>query len=72
MRPQRPPPLRVTTTNAFAHRWLVPRLPLWRQVHPDIALDVNGTDALIDLQAGEADSRFAISAVRRLRSRPMS
>src|ERR1700756_2244634 len=23
-------PLRATTTNAFAHRWLVPRLPLWR------------------------------------------
>jgi len=25
-------PLRVTTTNAFASRWLVPRLPRWRQV----------------------------------------
>jgi LysR family glycine cleavage system transcriptional activator len=48
-------PLRVTTTNAFAHRWLVPRLPLWQQAHPEIALDINGTDALIDLQAGEAD-----------------
>jgi len=52
---ERPPPLRLTTTNAFAHRWLVPRLPLWRQAHPEIALDVNGTDALIDLQTGEAD-----------------
>src|SRR5438067_1745426 len=24
-----PPKLRVTTTNAFAARWLLPRLPLW-------------------------------------------
>jgi LysR family transcriptional regulator, glycine cleavage system transcriptional activator len=50
-----PLPLRVTTTNAFAHRWLVPRLPLWRQAHPEVALDVIGTDAVIDLHAGEAD-----------------
>jgi len=50
-----PPSLRLTTTNAFAHRWLVPRLPLWREAHPEVALDVNGTDAVVNLQAGEAD-----------------
>ena len=27
-------PLRVTATNAFAGRWLVPRLPSWRKAHP--------------------------------------
>src|SRR5262249_21522220 len=48
-------PLRVTTTNAFASRWLVPRLPRWRKLRPDAPLDVIGTDALIDLQAGDAD-----------------
>src|SRR5712671_341028 len=26
-------PLRVTATNAFAGRWLVPRLPSWRKAH---------------------------------------
>ncbi len=36
-------PLRVTTTNAFAHRWLVPRLPLWRAAHRGRALEVIGT-----------------------------
>jgi LysR family transcriptional regulator, glycine cleavage system transcriptional activator len=51
-RPQR---LRVTTTNAFAARWLVPRLPTWRRAHPEIVLEVIGTDALIDLPAGDAD-----------------
>ncbi|HKM70800.1 MAG TPA: LysR family transcriptional regulator [Stellaceae bacterium] len=30
-------PLRVTTTNAFASRWLVPCLPLWRAAQPQIA-----------------------------------
>jgi LysR family glycine cleavage system transcriptional activator len=48
-------PLRVTTTNAFAHRWLVPRLPLWRATHPGRALEVIGTDAVVDLRAGQAD-----------------
>lgn len=47
--------LRVTTTNAFAHRWLVPRLAQWRRVHPELALEIIGTDALIDLGAGETD-----------------
>lgn len=48
-------PLRVTTTNAFASRWLVPRLPRWRQARPDAPLEVIGTDAVIDLRAGDAD-----------------
>jgi len=47
--------LRVTATNAFASRWLVPRLPSWRKAHPGIALEVIGTDAVLDLNAGEAD-----------------
>ena len=48
-------PLRVTTTNAFASRWLVPRLPAWRKLHPDAPLEVIGTDSVLDLQAGDAD-----------------
>src|SRR5215469_13914569 len=47
--------LRVTTTNAFASRWLVPRLPQWRKVRPDAPLDVIGTDNVLDLHAGDAD-----------------
>ena len=48
-------PLRVTATNAFAHRWLVPRLRLWRAAYPDQPLEVIGTDAVVDLWAGDAD-----------------
>lgn len=58
-------PLRVTTPNAFASRWLIPRLPRWREAHPDIPLEVIGTDALLDLRADDADV-----AVRYARAAP--
>src|SRR5260370_15604793 len=48
-------PLRVTTTNAFASRWLVPRPPHWRNVRPNPPLSVIGTDSVLDLHAGDAD-----------------
>ena len=48
-------PLRVTTTNAFASRWLVPRLSRWRKEHPAAPLEVIGTDSVLDLHAGDAD-----------------
>jgi LysR family glycine cleavage system transcriptional activator len=56
-------PLRVTTTNAFASRWLVPRLPTWRKLHADEPLEVIGTDSVLDLQAGDGDVaiRYATS-----------
>jgi LysR family transcriptional regulator, glycine cleavage system transcriptional activator len=58
-------PLRVTTTNAFASRWLVPRLPVWRKLHPHVPLEVIGTDTVLDLQAGDGDVaiRYATSRV---------
>jgi LysR family glycine cleavage system transcriptional activator len=58
-------PLRVTTTNAFASRWLVPRLARWRKLRPDAPLDVIGTDTIVDLRAGDADV-----AVRYTRTAP--
>ena len=58
-------PLRVTTTNAFASRWLVPRLPAWRKLHPHVPLEVIGTDTVLDLQAGDGDVaiRYATNRV---------
>jgi len=56
--------LRVTATNVFAARWLVPRLPRWRDAHPEIVLEVIGTDAVLDLGADDADVaiRYAFAA----------
>ncbi|MBP1886723.1 LysR family glycine cleavage system transcriptional activator [Ensifer mexicanus] len=56
--------LRVTTPNAFASNWLVPRLPKWRSVQPGIALEVIGTDRPLNLASGEAD--VAIRYTRRM------
>ncbi|MDQ0472249.1 LysR substrate-binding domain-containing protein [Labrys wisconsinensis] len=47
--------LRVTSPNAFASRWLVPRLPRWREENPGIPLEIIGTDHVLDLRAGAAD-----------------
>jgi LysR family transcriptional regulator, glycine cleavage system transcriptional activator len=56
--------LRVTSPNAFASRWLVPRLPKWRETHAKIPLEIIGTDAVLDLRAGNAD--VAIRYARRM------
>ncbi|WP_166296578.1 LysR substrate-binding domain-containing protein [Bradyrhizobium sp. 2S1] len=47
--------LRLTATNAFTARWLVPRLPDWRDAYPRLKLDIIGTDTVLDLDSGEAD-----------------
>ena len=56
-------PLRVTATNAFASRWLVPRLPAWRKARASVPLEVIGTDSVLDLNAGDGDVaiRYATS-----------
>lgn len=48
-------PLRVTSPSAFASKWLVPRLARWREENPTTPLEIIGTDALLDVRAGEAD-----------------
>ena len=57
--------LRLTTTNAFAARWLVPRLPQWRKAHSRLKLEIASTDEVISLENGEADI-----SIRYVRSPP--
>lgn len=47
--------LRVTATNAFAARWIVPRMPSWRASNPDIGLEIIGTDIVVSLADDKAD-----------------
>ena len=42
--------LRLTTLPSFAQRWLLPRMGRWRARHPDIALEIDATQNLVDLQ----------------------
>ena len=48
-------PLRVTSPSAFASKWLVPQLPKWRDENRTIPLEIIGTDAVLDVRAGDAD-----------------
>lgn len=47
--------LNVTATNAFAARWLVPRLADWRARFPRLLLNIVGTDEVLNLRTGEAN-----------------
>ena len=47
--------LRVSTTNAFAARCLVPVLPDWHRANPGVELEIIGTDSVMNLRVGQAD-----------------
>lgn len=53
--PSRPEILTVSTTLAFSHFWLLPRLPSFRTENPELELRVISQDAPIDLRDGEID-----------------
>jgi LysR family glycine cleavage system transcriptional activator len=42
--------LRVTVLPSFAQRWLLPRMGRWRAQHPGIALEIDASQQLVDLQ----------------------
>lgn len=55
VRPQeRPRSVVLSTTMAFASRWLLPRLARFAALRPDIALHLHTGDAPVDLQGGGA------------------
>jgi LysR family glycine cleavage system transcriptional activator len=42
--------LRLTVLPSFAQRWLLPRMGLWREQHPDITLEVHASQQVVDVQ----------------------
>jgi len=42
--------LRVTMLPSFAQRWLLPRMGRWQERHPGLALEIDATHQLVDLQ----------------------
>jgi len=42
--------IRVTVLPSFAQRWLLPRMGRWRERHPDLALEIDASPQLVDLQ----------------------
>lgn len=47
--------LTVTTTHTFANTWLAWRLGAFQMEHPDLAVRMTTSNALVDLRSGEAD-----------------
>ncbi|MFY1708966.1 LysR substrate-binding domain-containing protein [Tritonibacter scottomollicae] len=47
--------VRVTTTYAFAERWLVPRLPEFFEKHGEIRVEVETDDDVLDLRVDRLD-----------------
>ena len=47
--------LRVSTSILYGRLFLVPLLGEFRRRYPDILLDINLTDAVIDIAAGQVD-----------------
>ena len=41
--------IRLTLLSSFAQRWLLPRIGRWRERHPDIALELHTSQAVVDL-----------------------
>ena len=42
--------LRVTALPSFAQRWMLPRMGRWRARHPEIAIEIDASQNLVDLQ----------------------
>ncbi|HTP74028.1 MAG TPA: LysR family transcriptional regulator, partial [Burkholderiaceae bacterium] len=42
--------LRVTLLPSFAQRWLLPRMGDWHTRHPDIAVELEASQQVVDLQ----------------------
>jgi DNA-binding transcriptional LysR family regulator len=47
--------LRVTTNDGMADSIVTPAIVRFRTLHPDVLVDLNITDRLVDLASGEAD-----------------
>lgn len=47
--------LNVSVEPAIASRWLVPRLGRFKELHPDIELNIDPTSRLVDFRSGDAD-----------------
>ncbi|HVY63431.1 MAG TPA: LysR family transcriptional regulator [Gammaproteobacteria bacterium] len=56
--------LRITASNAFGMRRVVPLLPAFCEKHPELKLDVVLTDAILDMLAERIDVAIRIGVLR--------
>jgi LysR family glycine cleavage system transcriptional activator len=41
--------LRITMLSSFAQRWLLPRMGRWRELHPDVPIELHTSQQVVDL-----------------------
>jgi LysR family transcriptional regulator, glycine cleavage system transcriptional activator len=54
----------VSASQSFVARWLLPRMPRFNAVHPDVDVLLDVSDRLVDLEHGEADLAIRCGAGR--------
>lgn len=52
--------LRLSTLQSFATKWLIPRLPRFRELRPDIDPMISTSQRLIDLETDEFDAAIRV------------
>ena len=55
-------PLRISTMTSFAYKWLVPRLGLFHDKHPDIEVWISTSNKLINLGTENFDAAIRLGA----------
>lgn len=47
--------IQVSTTRAFAERWLMPRLAKFNALYPNLVVSIHASEKIVDVRAGTAD-----------------
>lgn len=55
--------LRISTTHSFALKWLVPRMPRFTKLHPELDLRIDSNDTPVDIQDDGVDVAIRFGAV---------
>lgn len=55
-------PLRISTLESFSTRWLVPNLPAFKAVHPEIILSIEATLSYADFFTDPVDAAIRFGA----------
>lgn len=58
----RPSILRITTLHSFASNWLIPRLPEFQALYPDIMVQLAPSNDVVDFQQTEMDLAIRMGA----------
>jgi LysR family glycine cleavage system transcriptional activator len=56
--------LRISTTHSFAIKWLVPRMPRFTKLHPELDLRIDSNDAPVDIEDDAVDVAIRFGPVK--------